>query len=95
MDVLKKVSKQSQKTPPQPESLTIANRGVKTGSDFANLMSTLMSDLISGKVTPQIGNAVCNAGGKLLKIVEMKQKYGVVPSNTTVAQPDLTLATGE
>jgi hypothetical protein len=54
-----------------------------------------MSDLISGKVTPQIGNAVCNAGGKLLKIVEMKQKYGVVPSNTTVAQPDLTLATGE
>ena len=36
-----------------------------------------MSDLISGAVKPQIGNAVCNAGGKLLKVVEMQFKYGV------------------
>lgn len=78
--------------PAKPESLAIAGRGVKTGSDFANLMSCLMSDLISGKVTPQIGNAVCNAGGKLLKIVEMKQKYGVTPESTAT-QPDLQLAT--
>ena len=40
-------------------------------------MSALMSDLIEGRVTPQIGNATCNAGGKLLKIVEMQYKYGV------------------
>jgi hypothetical protein len=78
----------------EPQSLSIANRGVKTGTDFAQLMSTLMSDLISGRVTPQIGNAVCNAGGKLLKIVEMKQKYGVAPSAEQAAQPDLTLAAG-
>lgn len=51
-----------------------------------------MSDLIAGKVTPQIGNAVCNAGGKLLKIVEMKYKYGTNKSEEK--QPDLTLATG-
>lgn len=76
-----------------PQSLAIANTGVKTGTDFANLMSSLMSDLISGKVTPQIGNAVCNAGGKLLKIVEMKHKYGSATAGE-VQQPDLTLATG-
>ena len=76
-----------------PQSLAIANSGVKTGTDFANLMSNLMSDLISGKVTPQIGNAVCNAGGKLLKIVEMKHKYGVAP-NAAEQQPELTLAGG-
>ncbi|MDE2104457.1 MAG: hypothetical protein KGL39_44895 [Patescibacteria group bacterium] len=35
-----------------------------------------MSDLIAGRVTPQVGNATCNAGGKLLKIVEMQYKYG-------------------
>lgn len=74
-----------------PQSLAVANSGVKTGSDFANLMSNLMSDLISGKVTPQVGNAVCNAGGKLLKIVEMKHKYGTAGEEK---QPDLTLATG-
>lgn len=58
-----------------PRSLSIAVKGVKTGDDFAGLMSALMSDLIEGRVTPQIGNATCNAGGKLLKVVEMQYKY--------------------
>ncbi len=58
-----------------PRSLVIAARGVKTGDDFAGLMSALMSDLIEGRVTPQIGNATCNAGGKLLKVVELQYKY--------------------
>lgn len=35
-----------------------------------------MSDLIDGRVAPNIGNATCNAGGKLLKVVEMQIKYG-------------------
>jgi hypothetical protein len=60
----------------EPRSLVIAARGVKTGHDFASLMSALMSDLIEGRVTPNIGNATCNAGGKLLKVVEMQYKYG-------------------
>lgn len=68
------MGKKERKT--EPRSLTIANRGVKTSSDFANLMSALMSDLIDGRVTPSIGNATCNAGGKLLKVVEMSYRYG-------------------
>lgn len=59
-----------------PRSVEIAERGIKTGPDFADLMSALMSDLICGAITPDIGNATCNAGGKLLKIVEMQYKYG-------------------
>jgi len=39
-------------------------------------MSALMSDLIEGSVAPQVGNATCNAGGKLLRIVELQYKYG-------------------
>lgn len=49
---------------------------VRTATDFAGLMTNLMADLIEGKVSPQIGNAVCNAGGKLLKIVDMQHRYG-------------------
>lgn len=60
----------------EPRSLSIAARGIKTGNDFATLMSALMSDLIDGRVTPSIGNATCNAGGKLLKVVEMQYRYG-------------------
>lgn len=39
-------------------------------------MSSLMSDLIDGRLPPSVGNATCNAGGKLLKVVELQYKYG-------------------
>lgn len=35
-----------------------------------------MSDLIEGRMSPAVGNATCNAGGKLLKMVEMQYRYG-------------------
>jgi hypothetical protein len=39
-------------------------------------MSAVMTDLIAGAVPPQIANAACNAGGKLLQVVAMEHKYG-------------------
>jgi hypothetical protein len=39
-------------------------------------MSAIMTDLLNGSVTPGIANATCNAGGKLLKMVELNMKYG-------------------
>ena len=60
-----------------PTCLAQAELGIKTGRDFAQFMSSLMSDLIKGTVTPGVGNAACNAGGKLLKVVEMQHRYGV------------------
>lgn len=68
------------KTKP-PRSLKIAAKGVRTGQDFAALMSALMSDLIEGRLTPNVGNAACNAGGKLLKVVELQYKYGTQNGN--------------
>lgn len=60
----------------EPRSFALADKCIKTGDDFANMMSALMSDLIGGRISPNIGNATCNAGGKLLKVVEMQYKYG-------------------
>jgi hypothetical protein len=74
-----------------PRSLTIANKGIKSSDDFANLMSSLMSDLIEGKVTASVGNATCNAGGKLLKMVEMTYKYGS-PNGQSNPKKTLTIA---
>lgn len=59
-----------------PRSLAIAAQGIETAEDFAKMMSSLMSDMIDGRVTPQVGNATCNAGGKLLRVVELQYKYG-------------------
>jgi hypothetical protein len=39
-------------------------------------MSNLMSDLLAQRVSPRVGTAVCNAGGKLLKVAELQFKYG-------------------
>lgn len=58
------------------QSVRIAQGGIYTSGQFCSLMSALMTDLLTGEVTPQVGNAVVNAGGKLLKTVELEQKYG-------------------
>jgi len=64
-------------------SLPLARAGVKTDREFAGLMSALMSDLIEGNITPAVGNAAVNAGGKLLKVVEMRHRYGSQSGNNT------------
>jgi|TARA_R110000765_G_scaffold400851_1_gene496040 hypothetical protein len=56
-------------------SLALAQKGIETGVDFARIMSALMSDVIEGSISPDIANATCNAGGKLLKVVEMQYKF--------------------
>jgi len=56
-------------------SLALAHDGITSGVDFARVMSALMSDVLEGAVTPEIANATVNAGGKLLKVVEMQYKY--------------------
>jgi hypothetical protein len=43
-------------------------------------MSSLMTDVLTGEITPQVTNAAVNAGGKLLKMVEMQMKYGTTGS---------------
>jgi hypothetical protein len=57
-------------------SVQIAAGGIYTSGKFCSLMSALMSDLLTGKVTPQVANGVVNAGGKMLKAVELEQRYG-------------------
>ena len=39
------------------------------------MMSALIGDIATDRVDPKQANAICNAGGKLLKVVEMQQKY--------------------
>lgn len=77
----------------KPRSLGIAKRGIRTGNDFAEMMSSLMSDLIEGAISPQVGNAACNAGSKLLRVVELQYKYGIaLPGHSAKT---LSLVSGE
>ena len=69
-----------------PRCVAVAQAGIRTGGDFAELMSCLMSDIIEGRITPSVGNATVNAGGKLLKVVEMQHRYGTDGPGSTTAR---------
>jgi len=73
-------SSEIKETPKEPRSLSISKGGVGTAGDFAAMMSAVMSDVIEGTLSPPVANAVCNAGGKLLKVVEMQYKYAGKPT---------------
>lgn len=46
------------------------------------MMSALISDVLEGRVSPGVCNAAVNAGGKLLKVVDMQQRYGRSTANS-------------
>ena len=74
-----------------PRSVAIAAAGVTTGTQFASLMSALMSDVIEGRISPVVSNAAVNAGGKLLKMVEMEYHYGPRGVAAQNQQPTISL----
>lgn len=59
-----------------PKSQEVAEKGIKTSYQFADFMSSLMADLVAGRVSPQVGKAACTAGSQLLKVVEMQMRHG-------------------
>lgn len=59
-----------------PLSTEIARRGIKTDGDFAAVFTALIGDTLSGAINPNVCNAACNSAGKLLKMFELRHKYG-------------------
>lgn len=72
-----------------PRSLAVSEGGIRSGGQFADFMSCLISDIVARRVTPEVGNAACNAGGKLLKVVEMQYKYGTGGETTLLLAPGI------
>lgn len=38
-------------------------------------MGAIISDVIQGKIPPRVANAAVNAGGKMLRVVEMQLRH--------------------
>lgn len=66
-----------------PRSVELGQGGIKTTQDFANVMSALMTDVLSGAVSANRANAACNAGRQMLRAVELQLKYGTKVNETT------------
>jgi hypothetical protein len=61
---------------PKPRTAQVAARGIQDTQDFMNLMEATIQDLAEERITPQRGNAITNAGGKMLKAAEMRERWG-------------------
>lgn len=59
-----------------PKSTELAKKGIYTDKDFAAVFTALIGDTLSGATNPNVTNAACNAAGKLLKMIELRRKYG-------------------
>jgi hypothetical protein len=57
-------------------ALAIVERGLQNSQDYLNYLAALTRELHMETTRPQVGNAVCNAIGKTLKLVELQEKYG-------------------
>lgn len=55
---------------------------VKNCSELSKGMSLLMADLVSERIGTTVANSVCNSAGKMLKAVEMQQRYGKTTVNS-------------
>ena len=64
-----------------PASLTVARKGIKSSSDFCEFYAAMISDVVSGQMTPQQANAACNGGDKIIKMLDLERKYGTRPDS--------------
>lgn len=77
----------------RPRSVELGAAGVRTSQDFANVMSALMADVLSGAVSAGRANAACNVGRQMLRAVELQLKYGE-KVNATSNEKSLKLVSG-
>jgi len=59
-----------------PKCLAIFDSGVTDSRIYAMGMIALMGDVARGSISPTNANAICKAGGQLLRVKEMEVKYG-------------------
>ena len=57
-------------------AVELATQGVRVDKEYLDLMTALMCDVVQGKVAPQVVNAACNAGARVLQLIELRLRYG-------------------
>lgn len=73
----------------QAKCLPHFERGITNCGQLAKGMSLLMADLLSERVSTSVANSVCNSAGKMLKSVEMQQRYGKTKRGTSEKELEL------
>lgn len=59
-----------------PRSYKVAARGVRTAGDLSSLLSDLIFDLADYRISPSIAYPMIYASGKMLRVVDVRQRHG-------------------
>lgn len=74
-----------------PRSVSLlATEGLADSRRCANVLGAIALDVGLQRITPQTGNTMCNAIGKLLKLKEMEIKHGTAEADGGVKRLALT-----
>lgn len=65
-------------SPRPPDSVRlIEEQGIRTSRDASNVLVAIAKDVGRQSMTPQVGNTMCNALGKMIRVKELEIKYGI------------------
>lgn len=65
-----------------PRCVKVFAQGIRNSHDFIRGFSLLLGDLATEALPAGTGNAMANAGGKLLKCVDLEQRYGRISASS-------------
>jgi hypothetical protein len=68
----------------------LASEGISDSRKCANVLGAIALDVGLQRITPQTGNTMCNAIGKLMKLKELEIKHGVADEDGGVKRLALT-----
>ncbi len=58
-----------------PKCIRVAEGGINTTGDFKSLMGTIIADIATERISPQMGRTMVSAAGTMLRMVDMQRKY--------------------
>ena len=88
------------KHPPKPKCAAYLERGISNSAELLNALNAVAADVAASRITPTQGNALFADLRNILKLVELKQKFGRQISRAQQIQwpksrtaPDVTIPT--
>lgn len=68
-----------------PRSVAVASGGIRTTRDAGNVLSAIVTDVLSGDLQPKIANVAVSAIGKMVAVKELALKHGGEAGTVTLA----------
>ena len=70
----------------QPEVITpnkerrtsrdVVTKGIRTSRDLVEALTCVFAEVVTGEMSPEVANTLCKSADRLIRVVELEQRYG-------------------